>query len=88
MKTVKIRTDLSSKLRQVCDNLSEKQRKGVLVGMLVISIILCSITVTRAFGRFFTYGTEKELPFGKYAPADSLHRTNKDSRMYYPKKDE
>lgn len=88
MKKVKLKTDIGGKLRQVCDALSEKQRKGVLVGMLVISTILCGITVTRAFGRFFSRGTQKELPFGRHAPADSLYRTDKDSIMYHSKEDE
>ena len=59
MKKVKLKTDIGGKLRQVCDALSEKQRKGVLVGMLVVSTILCGITVTRAFGRFFFRGTQR-----------------------------
>lgn len=85
MKNRKIKTEIGEKLKNVCESLSEKERKGVLVGMLVISTILCGITVARAFGRFLSHGTQKELPFGKHVPADSLHRTDKDSIMYHSK---
>lgn len=90
MKRVNIKTGIGGKLKEVCESLSEKERKGVLVSILVVSIlvvstILCGITVTRAFGRFFSHGTGKELPFGKDIPVDSLHRTEKDSMMYHPK---
>lgn len=63
MKSRKIKTEISEKLKNVCEELSEKERKGVLVGMLAISTVLCAITVTRAFGRFLSHGTQKELPF-------------------------
>lgn len=86
MKLVKAKTDIDSRLKEVCDNLSEKQRKGVLVGMLVTSTVLCGITVARAFGRFLSHGTQKELPF--VHPVDSLHRADKDSIMYHPKTNE
>ena len=56
MKSRKIKTEISEKLKKVCEELSEKERKGVLVGMLVISTVLCGITVTRAFGRFLSHG--------------------------------
>ena len=79
----KIKTEISEKLKNVCEELSEKERKGVLVGMLAISTVLCAITVTRAFGRFLSHGTQKELPF--VHPADSIHRADKDSIMYHPK---
>lgn len=85
MKTVRIKRDISRSLKEVCDSLSEKQRKGVLAGMLVVSIILCGMTLARAFGRFFSHGTQQDLPFGKYVPVDSLHRTDKDSIMYHSK---
>lgn len=85
MKSGKIKTEISGRLKHYCDSLSAEQRKKVLIGMLVISIILCGITVTRAFGRFLSHGTQKELPFGSGVPADSLHRTEKDSLMYQPK---
>lgn len=88
MKSRKIKTEIGEKLKSVCESLSEKERKGVLVGMLAISTILCGITVARAFGRFLSHGTQKELPFGKYVPADSLQRTDKDSIMYHPKTQE
>ena len=54
MKSRKIKTEISEKLKNVCEELSEKERKGVLVGMLAISTVLCAITVTRAFGRFLS----------------------------------
>lgn len=85
MKSKKIKTEIGEKLKGVCESLSEKERKGVLVGMLVISTILCGVTVARAFGRFLFHGTQKELPFSKHIPADSLHRTDKDSIMYHSK---
>lgn len=85
MKNRKIKTEIGEKLKDVCESLSEKERKGVLIGMLVISTILCGITVTRAFGRFLFHGTQKELPFDRNTPVDSLHRTDKDSIMFHPK---
>ncbi|WP_195668974.1 hypothetical protein [Bacteroides intestinalis] len=85
MKSRKIKTEIGEKLKGVCESLSEKERKGVLVGMLVISTILCGITVARAFGRFLSHGTQKELPFGGNTPVDSLHQTDRDSIMYHPK---
>ena len=84
----KIKADIGEKLKNVCESLSERERKRVLVGMLVISTILCGITVTRAFGRFLSHGSQRELSFGKDAPADSLRRNDKDSIMYHPKFDE
>lgn len=48
----KIKADIGEKLKNLCESLSERERKKVLIGMLVISAILCGITVTRAFGRF------------------------------------
>ena len=71
------------KSRKIKTEISEKLKKGVLVGMLAISTVLCAITVTRAFGRFLSHGTQKELPF--VHPADSIHRADKDSIMYHPK---
>lgn len=62
MKSRKIKTEIGEKLKNICESLSEKERKGVLVAMLVISTILCGITVARAFGRFLSHGTQKELP--------------------------
>ncbi|CDM02698.1 hypothetical protein BN890_2450 [Bacteroides xylanisolvens SD CC 1b] len=59
MKSRKIKTEISEKLKNVCEELSEKERKGVLVGMLVTSTVLCGITVARAFGRFSSHGTTK-----------------------------
>ena len=85
MKNRKIKTEIGEKLKNVCESLSEKERKRVLVGMLVISTILCGITVARAFGRFLSHGTQKELPFGRNTPVDSLHQTDRDSIMYHPK---
>ena len=86
MKSRKIKTEIGEKLKNICESLSEKERKGVLVAMLVISTILCGITVARAFGRFLSHGTQKELPF--VHPADSIHRADKDSIMYHPKTQE
>ena len=83
MKSRKIKTEIGEKLKNICESLSEKERKGVLVAMLVISTILCGITVARAFERFLSHGTQKELPF--VHPADSIHRADKDSIMYHPK---
>lgn len=85
MENEKIKAGIGEKLRRACESLSEKQRKGMLVGMLVISIILCGITVTRAFGRFFSHGSQQGLPFDRHIPVDSLHRINKDSIMYHSK---
>ena len=82
MKSRKIKTEISEKLKNVCEELSEKERKGV----LVTSTVLCGITVARAFGRFLSHGTQKELPF--VHPVDSLHRADKDSIMYHPKTNE
>ena len=88
MKSRKIKTEIGEKLKGVCESLSEKERKGVLVGMLVISTILCGITITRAFGRFLSHGIQKELPFGRNTPVDSLHQINRDCIMYHPKTQE
>ena len=88
MKSRKIKTEIGEKLKNICESLSEKERKGVLVAMLVISTIMCGITVARAFGRFLSHGTQKELPFGRNTPVDSLHQSGKDSIMYHPKTQE
>lgn len=88
MKNKKIKAEIGEKLKNVCESLSEKERKGVLIGMLVISTVLCGITVARAFGRFLSHGSQRELPSGKDAPADSLRRTDKDSIMYHSKFEE
>ncbi len=64
MKSKKIKTEIGEKLKGVCESLSEKERKGVLVGMLAVSTVLCGVTVAHAFGRFLSHGTPKELPFG------------------------
>ena len=85
MKNEKVKPSMGEKLKRACENLSEKQRKGVLIGMLLVSIILCSITITRTFARLFSHNTRKELPIGRHAPADSLYRTDKDSIMYHSK---
>lgn len=85
MKNRKIKTEIGEKLKNICESLSEKERKGVLVAMLVISTILCGITVARAFGRFLSHCTLKELPFGRNTPVDSLHQSGKDSIMFHPK---
>lgn len=85
MKSREIKTEIGEKLKGVCESLSEKERKGVLVGMLAVSTVLCGVTVARAFGRFLSHGTPKELPFGRHVPAASLHRTDNDSIMYHSK---
>ena len=83
MKSKKIKTEIGEKLKGVCESLSEKERKGVLVGMLAVSTVLCGVTVAHAFGRFLSHGTPKELPFGRHVPADSLHRTDKDLSLIH-----
>lgn len=83
MKKIKIKADISERLKKGCESLSEKERKKVLIAMLVISTILCGITVTRAFGRFFSHGTQKELPFDH--PVGSPHRSVEDSITYHSK---
>lgn len=85
MQSRKIKSEIGEKLKNICESLSEKERKGVLVGMLVISTILCGITVARAFGRFLSHGTQKELPFGRNTQVDSLHQSSKDGIMFHPK---
>lgn len=90
MKSREIKTEIGEKLKGVCESLSEKERKGVLVGMLVICTILCGITVMRVFGRFLSRGTQKELPFSRNMPVDSLHLIdiNRNSIMYHSKPQE
>lgn len=86
MKSRKIKTEISEKLKNVCEELSEKERKGVLVGMLVTSTVLCGITVARAFGVFSLTAHKRSCRL--VHPVDSLHRADKDSIMYHPKTNE
>ena len=48
MKSREIKREIGEKLKGVCESLSEKERKGVLVGMLAVSTVLCGVTVARA----------------------------------------
>ena len=74
MKSREIKTEIGEKLKGVCESLSEKERKGVLVGMLAVSTVLCGVTVARfrtfPFSRH-TKGTAVwQACSGRFTPPD------------------
>ncbi len=86
MKSRKIKTEISEKLKNVCEELSEKERQGVLVGHAGYQYRSMWYHRSTRFRAFSLTAHKKELPF--VHPVDSLHRADKDSIMYHPKTNE
>jgi len=70
MKSRKIKTEISEKLKNVCEELSEKERKGVLVGMLAISTVsMCYHRNTR----FRAFSLPRHTKGVAVCPSGGLH---------------
>lgn len=56
------------------DGLSEKQRRGILIAMLVFTCIASGIVLLRTAGRLTPAKGRMELPFGEGSLTDTLRR--------------
>ena len=55
-------------------SLSEKQKRGILIAMLVFTCIASGIVLLRAAGRLKPARERMELPFGEGSLSDTLRR--------------
>lgn len=69
-----IRSTARERLEAYLDGLSEKQRRGILVAMLVLTCTASGIVLVRTTGRLAPAGGRMELPFGEGCLTDTLRR--------------
>ena len=69
-----IRSTARERPKAYLDGLSEKQRRGILVAILVLTCVASGIVLMRAAGRMTPAGGRMELPFGEGSLADTLRR--------------
>lgn len=69
-----IKSTARERLKTHLDSLSEKQRRGILIVMLVFTCIASGIVLLRAAARLAPAGERLELPFGEGSLADTLRR--------------
>lgn len=69
-----IRSTARERLEAYLDGLSEKQRRGILVAMLVLTCVASGIVLMRAAGRMTPARGMTGLPFGEGSLADTLRR--------------
>lgn len=68
-----IKSTARERLKTHLDSLSEKQRRGILIVMLVFTCIASGIVLLRA-ARLAPAGERLELPFGEGCLTDTLRR--------------
>lgn len=69
-----IKSTARERLKTYLEGLSEKQRRGILVAMLVFTCITSGIVLLRAAGRLTPARERMELPFGEGSLTDTLRR--------------
>ena len=69
-----IRSTARERLEAYLDGLSEKQRRGILVAMLVLTCTASGIVLVRTAGRLTPARERMELPFGEGSLTDTLRR--------------
>jgi len=69
-----IKSTARERLKAYLDGLSEKQRRGILVAMLVLTCVASGIVLMRAAGRMTPARGMTGLPFGEGSLADTLRR--------------
>lgn len=61
------KSTVKEKAKAYLESLSEKQKRGILIAMLVFTCIASGIVLLRAAGRLTPARERMELPFGKAA---------------------
>lgn len=69
-----IKSTVRERLKAYLESLSEKQRRGILVAMLLLTCIASGIVLIRAAGRLTPARDMTELPFEEGSLADTLRR--------------
>lgn len=69
-----IKSTARERLRTHLDSLSEKQRRGILIVMLVFTCAASGIVLLRAAARLAPARERMELPFGEGCLTDTLRR--------------
>ncbi|KAB6596986.1 hypothetical protein GAZ87_08290 [Phocaeicola vulgatus] len=69
-----IKSTARERLRTHLDGLSEKQRRGILIVMLVFTCAASGIVLLRAAARLAPARERMELPFGEGCLTDTLRR--------------
>ena len=64
----------NTKAKAYLESLSEKQKRGILIAMLVFTCVASGIVLLRAAGRLTPARERMELPFGEGSLSDTLRR--------------
>lgn len=68
------KSTVKEKAKAYLESLSEKQKRGILIAMLVFTCIASGIVLLRAAGRLTPARERMELPFGEGSLTDTLRR--------------
>ena len=68
------KSTVKEKAKAYLESLSEKQKRGILIAMLVFTCIASGIVLLRAAGRLKPARGRMELPFGEGSLSDTLRR--------------
>lgn len=69
-----IKSTAGERLKTYLDGLSEKQRRGILIAMLIFTCIASGIVLLRTASRLTPARERMELPFGEGSLSDTLRR--------------
>lgn len=68
------KSTVKEKAKAYLESLSEKQKRGILIAMLVFTCVASGIVLLRAAGRLKPARERMELPFGEGSLSDTLRR--------------
>lgn len=68
------KSTVKEKAKAYLESLSEKQKRGILIAMLVFTCVASGIVLLRAAGRLKSARERMELPFGEGSLSDTLRR--------------
>ena len=68
------KSTVKEKAKAYLESLSEKQKRGILIAMLVSTCVAAGFGVVRAAGRLKPARERMELPFGEGSLTDTLRR--------------
>ena len=74
LRTMGTKSTVKEKAKAYLESLSEKQKRGILIAMLVFTCIASGIVLLRAAGRLKPARERMELPFGEGSLSDTLRR--------------
>lgn len=69
-----IKSTVKEKVKAYLESLSEKQKRGILMAMLVFTCVASGIVLLRAVSRLKPVHAGMELPFGRGVMTDTLRQ--------------